>query len=360
MPPPSPRVTLKDIAKRARLSVIAVSMALRQHPRIGAKTRQRVQRIARQMGYRRDPFLSALSSYRRSAKHVDSYLAFVTTGETAESWKAEGEIHMLEGARHEARRLGYELVPYWLDPGVSGTRHSQILEARGVAGLLIAPVTDPKWRPDLDWNRFCAVEIGRTLREPHLHFASSNQYGGFLLLCDELRKLGYRRIGLAIPTESDRTIDGRWSAAVLKDHSRVPPADRVHPLWEDVWNESTFLRWVDREKPDAVVSWADAHCRWLEGTGRRVPRDIGVALLSIEDRFLKIRDFSGLDQNYDHVGAAGLSLLHSQCLTHSYGIPAVRLSVVVDCSWRAGSTTRPQGAARHAARGSAMTNGKPL
>lgn len=349
-----PRVTLKDIAKRARLSVIAVSMALRQHPRISAETRKRVQRLARQMGYRRDPFLSALSSYRQGTKRVASYLAFVTTGATAEAWKTEFELLMLEGARGEARRLGYELVPYWLNPSISGARHSQILEARGVTGLLIAPLANPEKGIELDWSRFCTVELGRTLREPHLHFASTNQYGGLLLLHAELRKLGYRRVGMAINIESDHTIDGRWSAAMLKHHSLVPPAERVRPLWNDIWNEANFLRWVDREKPDAVISWADAHCHMLERSGRRVPRDLGFALLSLEKRYTKARDFSGLDQNYDHVGAAGLSLLHSQCLTRSYGIPKVRLSVVVDCTWKPGSTTLRSGGPRERARGALL------
>jgi DNA-binding LacI/PurR family transcriptional regulator len=321
-------------------------MALRDHPRIGAKTRRRVRALARQMGYRRDPFLSALSAYRQGAKRVASYLAFVTTGDSPEAWKMEFEIQMLEGARHEARRLGYDLVPYWLDPSISGARHTQILEARGVVGLLLAPLADPERGVDLDWNRFSTVELGRTLRRPRLHFASTNQYGGFLLLCDELRALGYRRLGLAINVESDRAIDGRWSAALLKHHSLVPAGERVKPLWNDIWNEANFLRWVDREKPDAVISWADAHCHMLEKSGRRVPRDLGFALLSLEKRYTRFRDFSGLDQNYAHVGAAGLSLLHSQCLTRSYGVPDVRLAVVVDGTWHPGSTTRPRGADR--------------
>ena len=45
------RVGLKDIARKADVSVSAVSMALADHPRISVETRQRIQEISQQMGY---------------------------------------------------------------------------------------------------------------------------------------------------------------------------------------------------------------------------------------------------------------------------------------------------------------------
>lgn len=44
-------VTLRDIAEQANLSISAVSMALQDHPRIGADTRRRVKVIAAGLGY---------------------------------------------------------------------------------------------------------------------------------------------------------------------------------------------------------------------------------------------------------------------------------------------------------------------
>ena len=44
-------VTLRDIAKQTDLSVSAVSMALLDHPRIGADTKARVREVADQLGY---------------------------------------------------------------------------------------------------------------------------------------------------------------------------------------------------------------------------------------------------------------------------------------------------------------------
>ena len=50
MTPPR-RTTLKDVAKIAQLSLAAVSMAMRNHPSLPAKTFERVKRIAAKLGY---------------------------------------------------------------------------------------------------------------------------------------------------------------------------------------------------------------------------------------------------------------------------------------------------------------------
>ena len=58
------RVTLADIAVRAEVHVTTVSLALRNHPRLPAQTRERIQELAKKMGYVPDPFLRALVAYR--------------------------------------------------------------------------------------------------------------------------------------------------------------------------------------------------------------------------------------------------------------------------------------------------------
>ena len=58
------RVTLRDLAKKLGVSHTTVSLALREHHSITPARRQEVKRLAEKLGYRPDPFLSALSAYR--------------------------------------------------------------------------------------------------------------------------------------------------------------------------------------------------------------------------------------------------------------------------------------------------------
>ena len=67
--PDGERVTLRDIARRAGVSHMTVSRALRNEGSISAERRAEIMRIAREMGYEPDPFLSALVAYR-SRKRV--------------------------------------------------------------------------------------------------------------------------------------------------------------------------------------------------------------------------------------------------------------------------------------------------
>ena len=66
------RVTMADVAAKLGLSRIAVSMALRDHHRISLERRREIRRVAREMGFVPDPFLSALAAHRRQRVVGDS------------------------------------------------------------------------------------------------------------------------------------------------------------------------------------------------------------------------------------------------------------------------------------------------
>jgi len=333
-------VTLRDIAGRAALSASAVSMALRDHPEVSPATRQRVQALAAEMGYRRDPMLSALSAYRHGGRRTLATLAFITTGDTPDCWRTPYGEMQFAGASSEAHRLGYDLRNYWLDPAMPSARHSRILEARGTTGLLIAPMDKHLSRIELDWSRFSAVALGHTLHTPRLARAQSNLYGGLIDACRQLHELGYRRIGLAETAESDAYIDGQWSGAMLKYQSTIPASQCVKPLWHDTYEEDAFRRWLDRQRPDVVIAYGDPFYRWLLATRRRVPEDIGFVLLSDFPRTPQTPPFAALKHNFEATAAAGVGLLHAQCTAGIRGVPDVRTAVVVDTVWVPGRTIR--------------------
>ena len=59
---PERRPNMQQIGEAAGVSKSAVSLALRNDPRIPESTRQRIQTIAREMGYRRNPVVDSLLS----------------------------------------------------------------------------------------------------------------------------------------------------------------------------------------------------------------------------------------------------------------------------------------------------------
>ena len=81
---PQKPVTLAEIARRAGVSVMTVSRALRKQSNISPQTQKRIQVIADELGYRPNPLVSALMTYRRAAKPVESHLSigFITNFST--------------------------------------------------------------------------------------------------------------------------------------------------------------------------------------------------------------------------------------------------------------------------------------
>jgi len=67
------RVTMRQVATRAGVHSTTVSLALRNHPSLPVETRERLQALAKEMGYRPDPMLGALMHYRSLRHPAVSY-----------------------------------------------------------------------------------------------------------------------------------------------------------------------------------------------------------------------------------------------------------------------------------------------
>ena len=62
------RVGLREVAAAANVCVMTVSLALRDNPRISAGTRDRIKRLAAELGYHPDPELSRLMNHLRASR----------------------------------------------------------------------------------------------------------------------------------------------------------------------------------------------------------------------------------------------------------------------------------------------------
>ena len=72
VPPPTdlteargPRPSLRVVAKAAGVSAMTVSRVLRDHPKVSAKMRAQVLKIAQELGYRPDPNVAKLMHHLR-------------------------------------------------------------------------------------------------------------------------------------------------------------------------------------------------------------------------------------------------------------------------------------------------------
>ncbi len=337
-------VRMRDIARQLRVSVATVSKCLTNKPDVSAATRQRVLAACRKLGYRPNPLVAALMrSRRRHAPPTDTLtLAFVTAFPTADGWRVHPSPifrQMFAGAEARARERNYRLEPFWLfRDGMSNQRFSQMLEARGIRGVLIAPVPDTHTTLELNWEAFSAVVLGLTPTTRAFHRVTTDYYQSMLLTMEECLKLGYRRPGLAARLETIKRLEFRWEGAYLVACERFGLRATPTPLFVDEWTRDPVERWLAREKPDVVIGPVLGKLEALiRASGRRVPADLGLVGLLVPRSGDRL---SGVLQDGEVVGAVAVDQLIGAVERNETGIPEHPITHTTLCRWNPGRTLR--------------------
>jgi DNA-binding LacI/PurR family transcriptional regulator len=348
MPRSSTPKNLQAVARATGLSAMTVSRALRNLPRVSARTRQRVLQAAKRLGYSPDPHMARLMarvrSYRR--RRAEAVIALVRDNipgdellDHAYQYVALHDIHS------RAERHGYRAEEFLLDrTKMSATRLAQILEARGIEGLIISPQSSHSIGMELDYSRFAAVTLGYGLQQPALHRASTNMNRGILQATTELSARGYRRIGLAVTQWIDDRSDHTYSGAMLTYQQHIPPRDRV-PLLHFPENSlakefHTFRTWFNRHRPDAIISFDSYVPEWLsQKLELKIPEQVGMV---VHDWVERHRNFAGIHHRRAYVAAAAVDMLATLLMQNEHGVPDIPRHVLTPPTWVDGPSVRPK------------------
>jgi LacI family transcriptional regulator len=343
--PSKKEVTLADIARKAGVSVMTVSRALRNQVNISPATQKRIRDIADELGYRPNPLVSALMTYRRAANPIKAHLnlAWVTNYPTREGWKVTRLFEeFYEGALDSSDRHGYGLETFWMrEPGLTTERLTQILVTRSIHGLVIAPLPLAHGHLHLAWENFSAVTFGYSLAQPQLHRAANHQFRSLRFAMRELRRLGYRRIGLTLPNSLNERVDRQWVASFLVEQLRYQAAETV-PIFvveDSEWSFEHFKEWCVNHEPDVIISHEEVVVDWLRTMKVRIPDDIGFVHLNCYD---KSGRFSGIYQNGPAIGQAAADFVIAMINRNERGIPELPRSILIDGTWVEGQTVKAQ------------------
>ena len=339
------QATLQDVATRAAVHRTTVSLALRDHPRIPAATRERVKAVAAKLGYRINPLVSALMQSRRSGKALKHIaLAYVTNYPTRFGWRPphHDRPDFFPGAVERARDFGYKLEHFWLaEPGMTPHRFCDILSARGINGLIVGRLPPGQQAMELAWSRFSCVALGLTLRAPLLHHVTENHFDAAWQGMQRCRERGYRRVGFVFSEANDSPrVGNRWLGAFLAEQQQFPRADRLPPCPAVPADERSFRDWFERVRPDALLA---NHSRpvlaWLECMGRRVPRDVGLIDLAGDHPELEC---AGVYYDPAKLGALAVEMLVGLLHRNETGVPDDQHEILLTGEWRDGRTLPPR------------------
>ncbi len=307
------RISLKDIAEVCGVSRNTVSLALRNSTRLKAETRERIQEVAREMGYAADPELGKLMTRlrERNKKDIHSEVAYVHTCGLVDDRPPHWQY--LEPAAAYLETQGYRVRSYYLDEergGLSEEELARILLARGVEGVLVGPMRPRLNRIQLPWEQFSAVAWGRALDYPVLPQVDGDAYLAMKTCFLKLQERGCRRIGAIVPSLYDSLIGTAYRSAFMGQSSLLPPEQRVEIL--DI-NRPDFRElsrvevedWLQRYQVDGIIAM-NGDYENLKRLGFRMPEAFQFACCHLR---LATQECPGMLSTDDQVGVTAAEQL---------------------------------------------------
>jgi LacI family transcriptional regulator len=337
-------MNVRYIAKLAGVSPSAVSLALRDSPRISADTKARIVRLARDSGYAPDAKIVHLMRHLRKPRATRQQACFgvISFYDSQRPWEKSRHLaRIYEGMNHRAGELGYRLEPLWLRaPGMTYQRFRGILEARSIEGLLCFGSPDFEEEFPRELGQQAVVTLGLSIRSP-LHRITSHFYNDTVNALERVHQLGYLRPGLVLGSYEETRSAHAHSAAYLGWCEHVLGPGRALPVIRlNEVEEMPLLTWLREHKPDVLifVHLPDMVTRLralLKEQRIRVPRQLGVAVLS---HIVEGSGFSGLQQNQKLMGAWAVELLVARIANRDLGIPTSPRIEMVESEWIEGGS----------------------
>jgi DNA-binding LacI/PurR family transcriptional regulator len=334
---------MREVARATGVSIATVSKALGNKPDISQETRSRVLSACAQLGYKTNPLVAALMRSRRRHRSPASglTLAFVTAFPTADGWRKHPAPifrQMFAGAQRRASERNYCLEHHWLyQEGMTNRRFSQVMEARGIKGLLFAPVPDTHTAVELNWNAFSTVVLGLTPSTRRFHRVTTDYYQSMMVAMDHCRQIGYMRPGFAGRVETATRLEHRWEAAFRIGQDRLG-FRAVEPLLVEEWTQDAVEHWLRRQKPDVVIGPVLGKLEQAIGAaGRKIPDDVGLVGLLVPEPGDRL---TGIVQDGETLGETAVDQLISQIERNETGLPEHPITHTMTGRWNPGRTVR--------------------
>ncbi|MBT5900669.1 MAG: LacI family DNA-binding transcriptional regulator [Opitutaceae bacterium] len=346
--------TIRDISKELGLAISTISMALKNHPRISADTRKKVQAKAKQMGYVPDPRLSSVMSNlkRKKADRLVAGLAYVIPSlQFDDSHKHSIFRSFYEGAKSRAEELGYRLESFNLrQDHITGSRLVSILRNRGIEGIVISPIFDGGKKLDFDWSHLSAIAFGHSVVDAGMNRVSFDQFHAVFHSLKSMARLGYRRIGVVMPGNADDRMHN-LSLGGLAAFRTESPKQEIVPIFEGI-DRRKFLHWFRKHKPDALLCHGLNWAKILHEEEVNCPEDYGYATLEFDAQNAQRAEFedtdfqqqfarvSGMNQGSHYIGGLAVELLAQDLSLNLKGPSPRPKTTLVEGAWVPGQTLR--------------------
>lgn len=271
---------LKEIANIAGVSTSAVSMALRDHPRIGKATKIKIKKIASQLNYEINPLVHQVLTHLRSGNQGKIHASVALLDLTTKSAQgAKGRIYgrFIEKCKERCLEFGYDLEYFWVaDPRNKISHYQTIFKNRNVRGLILcghgtkllsvhAPFTVYlKSYPIINFDTFPS--------SPNIPSVSPYISYNLDVAVKKAIQLGYKRLGLV---NSALIHKETTSASFLAFQATLPNKARI-PILTSM---DQFRTWLSKYQPEVIITYGKEAYNRLKHLKIKVPEKMGVITL---------------------------------------------------------------------------------
>lgn len=330
---------MRDVAEAAGVSIATVSLALAGKQKVSDSTREKVLRVAGELGYRKNPYVAALmeSRRRKTSPGHEPVIAFLTFHDDAKAWQQAPYIDYFTPAKEEAERLGYRLETFWaMDPSMPADRLSKVLYSRGISGILLNAPPRRRMRLEMDWDLFSIVALGAGLQYPTVHRVASDNFHIAREAIKQFDEVGLKRIGLLCRQESDDRLQHRWLGAYMAECYRRNMATDIPPFMDNKFTPEDVKLWVERHQLEGFVGTLRGDwIQKLKDTGLKIPEDVrylGITLLN-EDPTV-----TGFIEQIELVSKTAIQQLIGMLHRHETGLPETPCESFLLGRWHSGAS----------------------
>jgi LacI family transcriptional regulator len=314
VPPLAPRadgrVTIREVAVAAGVSIATASKALNERGRMTAETRERVQAVARDLGFRPNAMARALVQQR-------SFTLGLLTNDTYGRFT----LPVAAGLSAAMADRGVSVFLCAIDDDPDRAKlNLEAMEDKRVDGLVIAGKRIDRALPiEIPAQRMPVVHVNSACPEGGIGFVPDDE-GGAHLATSHLARLGRRRIAHVTGPRSFAAVNLReagWRRA-LAEASLPRPGEALSGEWSEQFGYETGQHLFRKraERPDAVFCGNDQIARGLIDAltlqGLRVPEDVAVVGFDNWELFAQATrpPLTTIDMGLKELGSeAGLTLL---------------------------------------------------
>lgn len=305
-------VTIKDVARIAKVSASTVSLVLNNKPGVHQETRYRVHKIAEALNYRPNLVARSLVKGRSHA------IAMLITSALNPIFP-----EMAAGMDEVLRKRGYSLsiISTHGEESVEATEIQRI-RSRGIDGIITSDaLVDSGNLKQLVKSGYPVVSILRRVYDcEEMDFVVVNGVKGAYWAVEHLIRLGHRRIGfIKGPLNTSTGIERAEGATkALEDHGL--PLEEALVYHGDFFKESgylaakQFLALGPTNRPTAIFAGNDEMAlgafEAIWDAGLRVPRDMAlVGFNNVATTAIRSIEITTVSQNKQEMGRLGVKRL---------------------------------------------------